>query len=413
MRTRQKCVATALPYETSYIKLYDEFVDEVYRDHGVDIISRLRNTPGMPEDNGIDVAFIQQYVAVSQIARRFGCLLAEERLTRGVESPPRDQLQTTPVSVAVPTGFPRGVESPPRHQLQTTPVSVASPVVLSPCRVVLTDIRSPDSSPPPPPPVGQSCSRRAKRKMDIERDEDEAAPTPKRNARPRPESSADSSESQSESPLRVPGQSQQAMLTRKLEEAGLHLGRNVKERLRKKNPFLVTFEAALKAGSYSIAHINNMCDNMARIMKFYTVDNNPYSFQLSNVTNIETLHRLSQAMVDAGMAAETKLKYLQALDAFLERMPKSGYRHTHAHLMTDFHLIKDEVKLIKKRVGKMKMQEKTSKMADMALTKDTSAEVVRKFSKAIQTKLNELKIPGFLFIGFITFRFEGSAVAQW
>ena len=60
--------------------------------------------------------------------------------------------------------------------------------------------------------------------------------------------------------------------------------------------------------------------------------------------------------------------------------------------MTDLELVRDEVGLLKKRLSKCKKkQEKTSKMADMALTKDDNAEIVQRFNDVIETNLRPIE----------------------
>ena len=385
MRKYGKGKRTLLPNQTLYVQLYDEFVAHVERQFGVCLISLLRNTPGMPEDKDINVAFIQQCVVVAEVARHFSTIVDYEQLPRGMESPPR--VQTKPVSDAdrVASGTvltPSRVDlrdgvSPPRDQVNTMPI-------MSRCRVVLRRIASPDSS----PPVRENRPRSGKRKAIIRSDDDEPAPTPKRKTRPRSESSnrsvseSEQSESESESsesalsPIQV---------NKNLADAGLHLGRNVRRRLRQTNEFLLCLEASMS--TLSQKHINNTCDNMARLMKWYSKDQDPYTFQLSDLADMEKLHALVKVLVDAGTKAETRSKYLQALENFLRCIKRSKYKDSHAHLIADLKLIKKEVKVIKSRQDMCKRQEKVRQMADMVHKKDDSEKSLKTFNRAIETKL--------------------------
>ena len=403
---------TSLAIKTAYIQLYEELVDRIQKDHGMCLISYLCNTPGMPEDKDKNVAFVQQLVAVFHIARQFGCILDESLFPCGLETPLRvqtspdgdsdikkDSLLLSPCSVVLrDIGSPE--LSPPVYQARSRSIKrkkifiesddsdgedakspkVKSKSMVSPCDVVLEDIGSPEVR----EPALQPHSRSIKRKAVIDSDDGEAKGirTPKVKGRQTSELSLGNSDFDSP-PLNALTGPQ--LVSYNLKKAGLHCSVTVKRRLRTEHPFLVTLEDAMKAAEYGDDFINNLCDDMVRIMNFYARD--PYKFELTDLTDMGTLHRLSTVLQESGARAETRIKYMQALQYFIKTIRKSKYRHSHAHLMTDLELVCDEVELLKKRLSKCKKQEKTSKMADMALTKDDSAEIVQRFNEVIETKL--------------------------
>ena len=114
----------------------------------------------MPEDKDKNVAFVQQLVAVFHIARQYWCILDESLFPCGLE---------TPLHVQNP---PNGDSDIKRDSL-----------LLSPCSVVLRDIRPPELR----PPVYQAHSRSIKRKkIFIESDDSdgEDAKSPKGKSKP-------------------------------------------------------------------------------------------------------------------------------------------------------------------------------------------------------------------------------------
>ena len=74
----------------------------------------------------------------------------------------------------------------------------------------------------------------------------------------------------------------------------------------------------MKAAEYGEDFINNMCDVMVRIMNFYAGD--PYRFELTDLTDMGTLHRLSTVLHESGARAETRIKYMQALQFLIKKL---------------------------------------------------------------------------------------------
>ena len=101
-----------------------------------------------------------------------------------------------------------------------------------------------------------------------------------------------------------------------LKKAGLHCSLTVKRHLRAEHPFLVTLEDAMKAAEYGEDFINNMCDDMVLIMNFYAGD--PYRLELTDLNDMGTMQRLSTVLQESGARAETRIKYMQALQYFIK-----------------------------------------------------------------------------------------------
>ena len=200
-----------LACQTLYVQVFDEFVDRVLHDFGVDIISQLLNMPGMPVYSDGNESFIQQRVVMVEIARQFGSVFDESRLPRGMASPSRDQVQIVPVADAdTVDNF-------------IVPTDIGSSLLTS--------------------FVEHSGFRSNKRRAAFESDEDEAL-TPKRSIRPRISESSvilitDSSDSESGLSLVTDssdsdlspdsGAGRPMRLARDQEEPGLGLDVDIKE----------------------------------------------------------------------------------------------------------------------------------------------------------------------------------------
>ena len=286
----------------------------------------------MREDKDQTVAFVQQLVAVFYIARQFEYILDESLFPCGLETPlrvqtppngysdiKRDSLLLSPCSVVL-RDIGSSELSPPAYQTRSRSIKrkkifiesddsdgedAKSPKgksksgsMVSPCDVVLEDIGSAQ-------PALQPHSRSIKRKADIDSDDGEAKGIhiPKVKCRQTSELSLGNSDFDS---LPLNALTGPQLVSYNLKKAGLHCSLTVKRRLQTEHPFLVTLEDALKVAEYGEDFINNMCDNMVRIMNFYAGD--PYMFELTDLTDMGTLHRLSTVLPKSGARAETRIK---------------------------------------------------------------------------------------------------------
>lgn len=292
----------------------------------------------------------------------------------------------------------------------------------TPCRVILTDISSPDFSPRRPRQAGrnqrksvvdsdgENVPRSESHKRKLLSDGEDFVPTPKRQAksatstdvsfllsspcRPRQAgrnriTSATSADPDSgtDSDVVSDDRLRQVRLAKYLEEHHLFIGTNCLQRLKSENQYLIVVQDALKASSLSKCTIRNIIGNISRLMRFYAPGNDPFNFTLENLTSVERLHQLANTLNESGMRAETRIKYYQSLLLFLRRIRKSHYKKSHKHLLDDLEAIKEEVDTIRKAQGKMKGKERMRKLADRALEKDNSADVLYAFNQAIETKL--------------------------
>ena len=255
---------------------------------------------------------------------------------------------------------------------------------LSPCKVLVERLRSPNQSlpntssqrtkrktviesdeddkvPTQSPPVGVRSSRRTKRKPIIESDEEDIAPTPKRmpshgsmsKDQTCTDSSKDKSGSDDDSDADVPGAeasvSERPSLSQvntNMSELGFHLAMNQRRRLRETNEFLRCLEESLSYNSKH--HIDNTCSNMARLMKWYSSDKNPDNFNLAEIANMDKLRLLSTTLGNSLTEPEMQLGYFKALEYFVSAIKSSTkYSSSHSFLKDDLKKVKKEVKTIK------------------------------------------------------------------
>ena len=295
---------------------------------------------------------------------------------------------------------------------------------ISPCKVLVERLRSPNQSPPntssqrtkrktviesdeddivptQSPPVGVRSSRSTKRKPIIESDEEDIAPTPKRmpswGSMSKDQTCTDSSEDRSgsddDSDADVPGAeasvSERPSLSQvntNMSDLGFHLAMNQRRRLRETNEYLRCLEESLSHTSKH--HIDNTCNNMARLMKWYSSNKNPDNFTLADVANMDKLCLLSTVLGNSLTEFQRQLGYFKALEYFVSAIKSSTkYMSLHSFLKNDLKQVKKEVKTIKKRLNKNVNRRRTQKMTDLALKLDDSEIVVRKFNEGIEKHL--------------------------
>ena len=120
-------------------------------------------------------------------------------------------------------------------------------------------------------------------------------------------SSSDSSDSASPP---VSGAGRQTTPARNVQETGFYLDLNLMRRLREENPFLLCFQSFLRSsGPYSEAHVDSLCNALARVMKVCSGDRDPSSPELSDLVDIGLMHRLAQVMQGMHFSSRTKDRY--------------------------------------------------------------------------------------------------------
>ena len=350
----------------------------------------------MPQSDDQNVAFIYQLVAIAEISHMF-CTTFDvfDDLPRPEDCPKPRSRGTSPVRTASPV---QNVEicplvSPRVSVIEDAVVDEVSPVV-SPCKVVLDRVVL-DHSPPVGRPRSQSVKRKAAVIMSDCENEDVIPPTPsKRMAKSKVDVSLESSrkdadDARASADEENDGQDERnpKVVARKLKEAGIGGDVHVLRKLRKTSEFLKMYSDSFV--QQSDKHRSNMVGNYSRVMGWYSEDNDPFKFQLSDVASVEKLVGLAQVFVDCNLAGETRHKYFSAIRSFVKAVRSSKYRDTHDHLKRGLDDVLSECEKQKARSSKVKAEDKMRKAAGMALQKDDSLEKLKEFTQQVDTVLKD------------------------
>ncbi|MCG8047282.1 MAG: hypothetical protein JAY66_16630, partial [Candidatus Thiodiazotropha taylori] len=379
-----KGVRSTLYAETSYIKVYDSFVQQCEERYGLNLIARLHNTPGMPCSEDINIAFIEQCVVVVAIAKQFSCSVDASKPPLGLgqvlehvhfPAPPTDVVHESD-SVVSSVFDPASSSSVPVPLI--SPCSdIGSPVFKQPSRACKRRpvIESEDDSP---------ATVAVKHRLVVGSDDESVSPSPMSSAPALIDEAAtgvdisDLSDDAAES-----DRMRRNKMAKVLEENNLHIGLNIKKSLRANNEYIKVLEKALSAEQRSKEHINNVVGNAINLMKFFATGNDPRQFSLKDLTNTDKLPELSSVLTKAGCKGETKSKYFQSLKIFIEKLRNSNYRKTQSGLMADLHFTEEQASDLQKLTRIQKKQDKMDKLAEMSSKEDQSARGLIAFREAV------------------------------
>ncbi|MES9972475.1 MAG: hypothetical protein ABW092_20770, partial [Candidatus Thiodiazotropha sp.] len=400
---------SCLAHRTKYVQWCDSFVDHVFEQYNVNLDSvLLQHTPGMLRSEDQNFTFICHLVAITEIGHMFCTTIdVSDDLPRPDGCPsPRGSSPTPRESSPVRTSSPVQdlVESP-----VVSPIASPWPVV-SPCKVVLERVVLDHSPPIGSRPRSRSVKRRAPVVTDSDPEDVIPATPKKRVARskhdvsdreevPQEKSHEDSLEKSLSGQEDDHGRDSDKdddgedgtdpkVVMRMLQERGVGCENHVRKQLRETNEYLLMYYRSFV--QQSDRHKNNMTNNMARLLGWFSKDKDPFKFTLSDLASVEKLQGLAQLFVDCKVRGETRHKYFQTITGFIKAVGKSKYKQTHGHLMSVLDDVKEEAEVQKARASVVKGKERMQKAAKMALQQDDSLEQLKAFTKQVDTTLKDV-----------------------